>query len=101
MAPFSVRNFNNVPFRSSPFIRKCYHDGHGSAATTQQSRDVLSREHLKQLGEHLSRLSPHAVLDFYQRAYRDCRIINSSTFPTARAVQELVQAWKQLRKWKK
>ncbi len=63
--------------------------------------DVLSRAHLKQLGVHLSRLSPHAVLDFYQRAYRDCRIINSSTFPTARAVQELVQAWKQLRKWKK
>ena len=66
-----------------------------------KAEDVLSREHLKQLGEHLSRLSPHAVLDFYQRAYRDCRIINSSTFPTARAVQELVQAWKQLRKWKK
>jgi hypothetical protein len=32
MAPFSVRNFNNVPFRSSPFIRQCYHDRHGSAA---------------------------------------------------------------------
>ena len=54
-----------------------------------KAEDVLSREHLKPLGEHLSRLSPHAVLDFYQRAYRDCRIINSSTFPTARAVQEL------------
>jgi hypothetical protein len=66
-----------------------------------KAEDVLSPEHLKQLGEHLSRLSPHAVLDFYQRAYGDCRIINSSTFPTARAVQELVQAWKQLRKWKK
>jgi len=46
-----------------------------------KAEDVLSREHLKQLGEHLSRLSPHAVLDFYQRAYRDCRIINSNTLP--------------------
>jgi hypothetical protein len=41
-----------------------------------------------------------AVLDFYQQAYRDCRIVNSSTFPPARAVQQLVQAWKQLRKWR-
>lgn len=60
--------------------------------------DVLSRDHLKQISEHLSRLSPPAVLDFYQRAYRECRIINSGTFPPARAVQELVQAWKLLRK---
>jgi len=42
-----------------------------------------------------------AVLDLYQRAYRSCRIINSSTFPTARSIQELVQAWKQLRKWRR
>jgi hypothetical protein len=86
----------------SPFIRQCYHDTvMARRPELHKPEDVLSREHLKQLGKHLSRLSPHAVLDFYQRAYRDCRIINSSTFPTARAVQELVQAWKQLRKWKK
>jgi hypothetical protein len=62
--------------------------------------EILSREHLKELGQNLAHLSEHAVLDFYQQAYRECRIINSQTFPTARAVQELVQAWKQLRKWK-
>jgi hypothetical protein len=61
--------------------------------------DTLTREHLKELGENLAHLSPSAVLDFYQRAYRDCRIVNSSTFPAPRALQELVQAWKQLRKW--
>jgi hypothetical protein len=62
--------------------------------------DMMSEKDLKALGDTLSRLSRPAVLDFYQQAYRDCRIINSSTFPSARAVQELVQAWKQLRKWR-
>jgi len=50
---------------------------------------------------NLSLLSEHGVREFYQRAYRECNIINSHTFPPARAVQELVQAWKQLRKWRK
>jgi hypothetical protein len=63
--------------------------------------EILSREHLDELGYNLSHMSRSAVLDFYQRAYRDCRIINSHTFPPARAVQELVQAWKQLRKWRR
>jgi hypothetical protein len=63
--------------------------------------DILSREHLKQITEHLSRLSPSAVLEFYQRAYRERRIINSSPFPPAQAMQELVQAWKLLRKWRR
>ncbi len=62
--------------------------------------EILSREHLNELAQNLSRLSMNSILDFYQRAYRDCRIINSQTFPPARAVQELVQAWKQLRKWR-
>ena len=46
-------------------------------------------------------LSEHSVREIYQRAYRECAIINSKTFPPARAVQELVQAWKQLRKWRR
>jgi hypothetical protein len=63
--------------------------------------DMMSREDIDALNRSLAHLSMSAVLDFYQRAYRACRIINASTFPTARAVQELVQAWKQLRKWGK
>jgi hypothetical protein len=63
--------------------------------------DILSREHLDELAHNLAHLSMSSVIDFYQRAYRDCRIINSGTFPSARALQELVQAWKQLRKWRK
>ena len=78
--------------QSSPMARRPDFD---------KPRESLTEEELKQLGENLAHLSPSAVLDFYQRAYRECRIINSQTFPTARAVQELVQAWKQLRKWRR
>jgi hypothetical protein len=67
----------------------------------EKREEILSRKHLDELADNLSHLSMNAILDFYQRAYRDCRIINSQTFPPARAIQELVQAWKQLRKWRR
>jgi hypothetical protein len=70
-------------------------------APDPKREDVLTRKHLDELAHNLAHLSMSSVLDFYQRAYRNCRIINSSTFPPARALQELVQAWKQLRKWRK
>jgi hypothetical protein len=60
-----------------------------------------TREDLQEIMHNLSLLSEHGVREFYQRAYRECAIINSHTFPSARAIQELVQAWKQLRKWRK
>lgn len=63
--------------------------------------EILSRTHLDELVRSLSHLSLNAVLDFYQRAYRSCRIVNESAFPTARSMQELVQAWRQLRKWRR
>ena len=62
--------------------------------------EVLSSEDLKELGNSLAHLSVSAVRDFYERAYNRCRI-TSRDFPPARAVQELVQAWKQLRKWRR
>jgi hypothetical protein len=62
---------------------------------------IWSREDLKEIMHNLSLLSEHGVREFYQRAYRECAIINSRTFPPARAIQELVQAWKQLRRWRK
>ena len=61
--------------------------------------DTLSRDDLAALGSSLARLSASAVRDFYERAYRRCRL-TSRDFPPARALQELVQAWKQLRKWR-
>jgi hypothetical protein len=57
-----------------------------------------SREDLKEISRNLSLLSEPGVRKFDQKAYRECIIINSSTFPTARAIQELVTTWKQLRK---
>jgi hypothetical protein len=62
---------------------------------------IWSREDLKEIGRNLAVLSEHGVREFYQRAHRECAIINSQTFPPARAIQELVQAWKQLRKWRR
>jgi hypothetical protein len=61
---------------------------------------IWGQEDLKEIARNLSVLSESAVREFYDRAYRECRIINSQTFPPARAIQELVQAWKQLRKWR-
>lgn len=63
--------------------------------------EIWTREDLKEITHNLALLSEHGVREFYQRAYRECNIINSHTFPPARAMQELVQAWKQLRKWRK
>jgi len=66
----------------------------------RKQEEVLSRDDLKELAHNLSLLSEPAVRDFYQSAYRECAIINRQTFPTARAIQQLVQAWKLLRKWR-
>jgi hypothetical protein len=60
---------------------------------------VLSREDIEQLRHNLAHLSMEAVRGFYERAYRDCQIIGRH-FPTPVAIQQLVQAWKQLRKWR-
>jgi len=51
-------------------------------------------------GQGLAHLSPSSVWDFYERTYQRCRI-SDRDFPKARAIQELVQAWKQLRKWRR
>ena len=61
--------------------------------------DILSREDLKALGQSLAHLSMNAVRDFYERAYNRCRITGRDS-PPARAIRELVTAWKQLRKWR-
>ena len=60
--------------------------------------EILSRNDLVELQRRLSMMSQMAVQDFYQRAYMVCRI-GPGHFPSPRAIQELVQAWKQMRKW--
>lgn len=63
-------------------------------------QDVLTAAELKQMREGLSRLSLEAVRHAYQTAYARCRMVNDRA-PSARSMQELVQAWKQLWRWKK
>ena len=71
------------------------------ARRPDSSRDkFFGREELKEMARNLSFLSEHAVREIYQRAYRDCQIVNSQ-LPTAKAMQELVPTWKQLRKWRR
>jgi len=61
--------------------------------------DILSKNDLKQMGEGLSRLSVDAVRQAYHSAYARCRMVNDRV-PSARSIQELVQVWKQLWKWR-
>jgi hypothetical protein len=61
--------------------------------------DILSEKDLKELRHNLAHLSLGAVRDFYEQAYRDCRLIYCR-LPSPRQMQTLVQVWKQLRKWR-
>ena len=61
--------------------------------------DVLSQKDLQELRHNLAHPSLGAVRDFYEQAYRDCRLIYSR-LPSPRQMQTLVQVWKQLRKWR-
>ena len=65
-----------------------------------RGEDILSPEDLKQMREGLSRLSLDAVRHAYHTAYARCRMVNDRV-PSARSMQELVQAWKQLWMWRR
>ena len=59
----------------------------------------MSAVELLQLREKLAQMQEHELKAFYRGAYNRCEL-HECRFPTARSLQELVQAWKQLRKWK-
>jgi hypothetical protein len=61
--------------------------------------EVLTRKDLDALKQRLAMMSKTAVEDFYRSAHFVCRI-GPGHFPSPRAIQELVQAWKQIRKWR-
>ena len=61
--------------------------------------EVLSEKDLKELRHNLAHLSTAAVRDFYDQAYRDCRLVYTR-LPTPKKIQTLVQVWKQLWKWR-
>ena len=49
--------------------------------------------------QRLARLSEPSVQAAYRRAYHACRM-DGERLPGPRLIQELVQAWKQLWKWR-
>src|ERR1700730_4995433 len=69
------------------------------ARRPQPPAAMLSRKDLAKLQPRLSMMSVTAVEDFYQYTHSACRIYPGH-FPSARAIQELVQGWKQMRKWR-
>jgi hypothetical protein len=65
----------------------------------REKAEKLTEQDLKQLRYNLARLSAKAVRDFYEQAYRDCRLVYNR-LPSPRKIQTLVQVWKQLWKWR-
>jgi hypothetical protein len=65
----------------------------------RKNDEMLSAEDLKELRYNLAHLSIGAVRDLYYQAYRECRLIYHR-LPTPKQMQTLVQAWKQLWKWR-
>jgi len=59
--------------------------------------EVLSATELADLRRRLSTMKEHEVKSFYRSAHFRCEF-QEYRLPSARSVQELVQAWKQLRK---
>jgi hypothetical protein len=59
----------------------------------------LTEQDLAELRHNLAHLSVGAVRDFYERSYRDCRLIYNR-LPSPKQMQTLIQVWKQLWKWR-
>ena len=62
-----------------------------------ETETVLSREDLAEFTRRLTMLSVPGIESTYQTAYADCRFDGKKLSPAA-AVQQLVAAWKVLRK---
>jgi hypothetical protein len=60
--------------------------------------DFLTTEELRKLFAELAKLSPYHVREFYRQDWDRCR--PDKGVPRPRLIQELVTAWKVLRKWK-
>lgn len=67
--------------------------------SSREPSDALNDEELKELRQSLAHLSPEGVRHFYERAFEDCRLVYNR-LPSPRKIQTLVQAWKQLWKWR-
>jgi hypothetical protein len=59
----------------------------------------MSEAELQQLARELALLSPYSVKEFYKAAHAACGL-QSDKLPEPRRMQELVTAWKLMRKWR-
>jgi hypothetical protein len=62
--------------------------------------EIFTEQDLKELRHNLAHLSLDAVRRFYEGAYQDCRLIYGR-LPSPKQMQTLVQAWRQLWKWRR
>lgn len=58
---------------------------------------VLSKQELADLQRKLANMSITGLEDFYRAAHYRCQL-DGHSIPPARAIQEMVQAWKALRR---
>lgn len=61
---------------------------------------VYTKEQLKEMRQGFARLHPSALQIRYQQLWTELRM-SSNAPPHPAVVQELVQAWKQLWKWRR
>jgi hypothetical protein len=64
------------------------------------NQDALTKQDIEEIRRKLATMSVTGVKDFYTAAYFECRL-NGDRIPAARAIQRLVQAWRELRKMKR
>lgn len=60
------------------------------------SNEALTQAELVELRQNLSRLSIESVMRFYRETHAACAVERE---PSARIIQQLVTAWKTLRRW--
>jgi hypothetical protein len=66
-------------------------------ANRPASEEIMTRDELTEFTRRLSLLSTDGVEGVYQTAYKDCRY-DGKRIPSAAAIQQLVAAWRVLRK---
>ena len=72
----------------------------GDVATRAMESSALHTVQRAELRKKLSTMSITAVMDAYRSAYFRCKL-EGDKVPPARAIQTLVQAWKEMRGWSK
>jgi len=90
-----VRQRSHTPIIRSDRVQKLGKTRHG---TEKRKEEVMSEAEIEVLRRNLSLLIPSSVENFYRETHKACEVERK---PGPRAIQQLVQAWKQLRKWRR